>query len=356
MSTMQALLVEGKGKIMLREIPIPEAPEGHILVRTKAVALNPTDWKHVDFVDCQNTIVGCDFSGVVELVGANVRKPWKKGDRVAGWVHGCNSLKKQSGAFGEFVLAKADLQLKIPSHMSFESAATLGVGIATIGQNLYQSLDLPIPKSISDHVQAPNDSQSSWILIYGGATATGSLAIQFAKLSGLQVATTCSDVNRSFVYERGADLHFDYHDSNVGSQIREATHDALEMVFDTVSTPQTATVCASAMSADGGCYNAILNVRCPRDDVETDVCMAYAMFGDPWLSGGPVIAANPANLEFAASWATVVEELLDAKKIQPHPYKVMHGGLEAIENGLQVLREGKARACKLVYVLDQCAE
>jgi NADPH:quinone reductase-like Zn-dependent oxidoreductase len=58
--------------------------------------------------------------------------------------------------------------------MSFESAATLGSGILTVGQNLYQSLSLPLPKH-----SAPGDT---FVLVYSGSTATGSLAIQFAKL------------------------------------------------------------------------------------------------------------------------------------------------------------------------------
>ena len=46
------------------------------------VALNPTDWRHIDFVSCNGATVGCDYAGIVEAVGPNVNKPFKKGDRV----------------------------------------------------------------------------------------------------------------------------------------------------------------------------------------------------------------------------------------------------------------------------------
>lgn len=65
--------------------------------------------------------LGCDFSGtVIEGEGANV----KKGDRVAGFVHGGNS--QAHGAFAEHVKTKADLVWKVPSNVSAEEAAALG--------------------------------------------------------------------------------------------------------------------------------------------------------------------------------------------------------------------------------------
>lgn len=64
---------------------------------------------------------------------------------------------------------------KIPENLTFEDAATLGVGITSVGQGLYMALKLPLPG------QKPLDD-SPFILIYGGSTATGTLAIQYAKL------------------------------------------------------------------------------------------------------------------------------------------------------------------------------
>jgi len=57
--------------------------------------------------------------------------------------------------------------------VSFEAAATVGVGIGTVGYALYKILSLPFH---------PAKQDGEPILIYGGSTATGTLAIQFAKL------------------------------------------------------------------------------------------------------------------------------------------------------------------------------
>lgn len=79
------------------------------------------------------------------------------------------------GAFREYLLADADLVMRIPAHVSLAEASTIGMGISTAGQALYQSLPLPLPEVDSKLVDRS-------ILIYGGSTSTGSLAIQLAKL------------------------------------------------------------------------------------------------------------------------------------------------------------------------------
>lgn len=61
--------------------------------------------------------------------------------------------------------------------MTFEEVATLGVGVTSVGQTLYMTLGLPLPGSDE---KLPEDP--TYILVYGGSSATGTLAIQFAKL------------------------------------------------------------------------------------------------------------------------------------------------------------------------------
>jgi NADPH:quinone reductase-like Zn-dependent oxidoreductase len=171
---MRALKAHGAGTAsIVSNAQIPSLRPDYILVKTIAVALNPTDWKHIGFVDSPATI-GCDFAGIVDDVGKEVSLPWKKGDRICGFVHGGNVVQPEDGAFGEVLVAKGDLQMRIPDDMSFEEAATLGVGTLTVGQGMYQSLGLPFPDKPA--------TESFPILIYGGSSATGVLAIQYAKL------------------------------------------------------------------------------------------------------------------------------------------------------------------------------
>lgn len=64
---------------------------------------------------------------------------------------------------------------KVPDHMSDEQAATIGVAIVTIALGLYQNLGMPYPGSTGS-------GNGEWVLIYGGSSAMGTMAIQCAKL------------------------------------------------------------------------------------------------------------------------------------------------------------------------------
>ncbi len=173
---MKAIVMQGEpGKASLAtDRPYPKIRPGYVLVDVKAVALNPTDWKHIDYWNTKDCLVGCDYAGVVAETGTGYSKPWKVGDRICGFAHGGNPLQPEDGAFAERIAAKADIQMRIPENMSFEDAATLGVGVVTCGQGLFQQMGLKLPSNPS--------TKGEFILIYGGSSATGSLGIQIAKL------------------------------------------------------------------------------------------------------------------------------------------------------------------------------
>ena len=88
MSTRKALVHKSEGIAEVRDVPFPKLRDEYIVVKTKAVALNPTDWRSLYGRVSPGAIVGCDYSGTVEEVGKAVTTPFKKGDKVAGFVYG----------------------------------------------------------------------------------------------------------------------------------------------------------------------------------------------------------------------------------------------------------------------------
>ena len=100
---MKAIKIVGPGKAEVQEVPRPALRDDYVLVKVNAVALNPTDWKHVhkDILATPGVTSGCDFAGVVEEVGSKVEKQWRKGDRIAGFTHGGNASQPEDGCFAE---------------------------------------------------------------------------------------------------------------------------------------------------------------------------------------------------------------------------------------------------------------
>lgn len=89
MATQKAIVIQGPGKAALIDnAPVPRLRPDYIKVKTVAVGLNPTDWKHIDWMASPGAIVGCDYSGIVEEVGDKVTLGVKPGDRIAGFNHG----------------------------------------------------------------------------------------------------------------------------------------------------------------------------------------------------------------------------------------------------------------------------
>jgi NADPH:quinone reductase-like Zn-dependent oxidoreductase len=89
--------------ILLHDANIPILRPSYILIRTRAIALNPTDYNHIHGLSPPGSTVGCDFAGEVVEIGIEVTKPLKKGDRVFGFVNGASDMV-DSGAFGEYIV------------------------------------------------------------------------------------------------------------------------------------------------------------------------------------------------------------------------------------------------------------
>jgi NADPH:quinone reductase-like Zn-dependent oxidoreductase len=342
MASQKAIIITvPKQEGLVTDRALPALRDDYILVKTEAVALNPTDWKHVAFLSPPGVLVGCDYAGVVEAVGGSVKKSFKKGDRVCGFIHGANTVQPEDGAFAEYIVAKGDIQMRIPDNLSFQEAATLGVGITTVGQALYQSLKLALP---TEPLTTPEP-----ILIYGGSTATGALAIQFAQLSGYTVLTTCSPDNFGLVRRLGADKTFDYKDPSSAAAIRACTNNKLKLVLDTISVEASAQYCDAALSSEGGEYSALLAVGIERDNVNDRWTLAYTAIGEEFIFGNTPMVAKPEDKDFAAQFCELAEQLLAAGKIKVHTVKVNPDGLKGVLEGLQLLKADKVSGEKLVY-------
>ena len=89
MPAQKAVVHKSEGVSELRsDVPLPKLPANNwVLVKTKAVALNPTDWKNIARAASPGAIAGCDYAGIVEETGKDVTD-LKVGDRIAGFVRG----------------------------------------------------------------------------------------------------------------------------------------------------------------------------------------------------------------------------------------------------------------------------
>jgi len=145
---------------IVHDAPVPTLQDDMVLVRNAAAGLNPVDSKMVGSLATPGALAGMDFAGHVVAIGSGARTatPLKVGDRVCGSVQGMHSLT-----------------IKLSDTTSFEEGASFGVGIGTSILALFRSLALP--GSPKDPAKVPKK-----VLVYGGSTATGTLAIQLLKL------------------------------------------------------------------------------------------------------------------------------------------------------------------------------
>ncbi|KAI4197397.1 MAG: hypothetical protein LQ350_005948 [Teloschistes chrysophthalmus] len=331
---------------IITDRPLPALRDHHVLVKVVCTALNPADWRAIDFYPAPGALLGFDYSGIVEETGKGVTR-FVKGDRICGATHGGNARQLEDGAFAEYIIVKDHIQIHIPKNLSFQQAATLGVGISTVGLSLYQNLKLNLPNNPI--------AESISILIYGGSSATGSLAIQFAKLSGYHVLTTCSPHNFDFVKSLGADVVCDYKDPGAMNEIRRLTNDKLKIVLDTISVESSAKFCAEAISTEGGAYTSLLPITIPRSDVRSDLVLAYTAFGEPFELGPQSFVAVPEDQAFSAWWWLLAEQCLASGKIKVHPPSVREGGLEGVLDGLDLMRRDRVSGQKLVYNVSEAS-
>jgi NADPH:quinone reductase-like Zn-dependent oxidoreductase len=212
---MRAVQIERYGNeevVKLADVEKPKPGENQLLVKVKAAAVNPVDWKIRDglgkmFGMKLPLILGCEVAGTVETVG-NAVKDFAVGDDVYGY------LSAYSGGYAEYVAAPASEFVRKSKQIDFDTAASVPVGALTAWQGIF------------DHGKLANGQR---ILITGASGAVGSMAVQLAKVKGAHVIGTGSGRNEEFVRKLGADEFIDYKKTKFEQEVSD-----VDVVFDTV--------------------------------------------------------------------------------------------------------------------------
>ncbi|KAF9872885.1 GroES-like protein [Colletotrichum karsti] len=334
---MKALVADGTDGAAVAEVEDLPVRDTFVRIKVHALALNPTDYKHVFGFAKGGEIVGCDVAGIVEAIGQQVKSKVKVGDRIAGLVHGCNSYAPRDGGFAEYAEIKDGIFAHLPDDWSWSSGATLGAGVTTAGQGLFQSLQLPLPDEPTP--------KSFAVLIYGGSTATGCLAIQYARLAGLQVITLASPHQFDRLKSLGASVCYDYHEGNVGSRIRRETNNGLMYAFDIITNESSMKICADALAGE------VTGSKRPRCSLLLPGKVFPSGIGETSMKYGKVVEGQPKDYEFAKMFWSLTSHLINEGKLKAHVVEERQEGLEGVLSGLRDLKDGKVKGHKLVYTL-----
>lgn len=174
-------------------IPLPAA--GQVLVKVKAIGLNPVDFKTRSgkgYASYQTlpAILGWDIAGEVVSVGEGVSK-FITGDRI----FGMSNFPNPGNAYAEYAVVQEDEFAIIPKNISYEVAA----GTPLAGLTAWEAL--------FDHAGV---TWGQRVFIQGAAGGVGHIAVQLAKWKHCFVAATASAANHPFLTELGVDQLVDY--------------------------------------------------------------------------------------------------------------------------------------------------
>lgn len=204
---MHAITIEQPGgpeALVWAEVPDPVAGEGEVLVDAAASAVNRADiLQRQGFYDPPpgaSRYPGLECSGRIAAVGPGV-SGWAVGDEVCALLGG--------GGYAERVAVPAGQLLPVPAGVDLVTAAALPEVVCTVWSNVFMVAHL---------------RPAETVLVHGGSSGIGTMAIQLAKAVGATVAVTAGGLEKlARCKELGADILIDYREQDFVAELRAAT-------------------------------------------------------------------------------------------------------------------------------------
>jgi zinc-binding alcohol dehydrogenase family protein len=221
----QPLPIDNPESLQDIELPAPVAGPRDLLVRVKAISVNPVDTKvrkNMAPEAGQPKVLGWDAAGTIEAVGAGV-KNFKVGDRV----YYAGSIVRP-GANAELHAVDERIAALAPTSLDDAQAAALPLTTITAYELLFDRLRVP-----------KKGGAGQTLLVTGGAGGVGSILIQLARqLTQLRVVATASRAEtRAWCLALGAHAVID-HSKPLAAELKAAGIGEVDMVASLTQTGQ----------------------------------------------------------------------------------------------------------------------
>lgn len=202
-------------KLRLIDIPLPRISAGYLLVKVEAAGVNRPDifqrkGSYPPPADA-SPIMGLEIAGTIVAKADDVEE-WQLGDKVCGLVAG--------GGYAEYCLVHKNIALPL-GNLSFIEGAAIPENFFTVWANVFQ-----IGKLKKDET----------VLIHGGTSGIGSVAIMLAKAFGATVITTVGSEDKVQVAKSlGANCVINYrNDDFVEATLNYTSSRGVDMVVDII--------------------------------------------------------------------------------------------------------------------------
>lgn len=335
-TTLQYQAIAKGGPFTLASVPKPTPGPNEISIRLKAIALNPLDWKQLDFglmVESWPVVLGIDGSGVVEAVGQGVSQ-FSAGDEVFSLF----GLDDRASAFQEVAVVPEVMVAKKAKSLSWEEAASLPICYCTAAATIHAALKIPLP-----FLSSPPGAQPRSILVLGGSSGVGAAAIQILRLalpSSATILATSSPQHHAQICSLGATKPFDQKSPSLIADIKAASPGGkgVDMIVDAVAGGAARPDIYATLRDDG-----------PKEvgEVSTGASIEVPEGVSRTVAFGRQILKSEGGEGAMKALGKLVEE--GSYKV-PVRVEVVGRGLEAIAGGLEKLRSGTS-GTKLVVVV-----